>query len=778
MVVSAGGSTPVVREPCTKIPQPDPVYTHPIPPTNPAPVDPIVAVPSPGGGSFAELVTKDGVVTRQKFEPRGADYVRLATIGKGRNTTCVISTFDVGSGLDAYNPHRAAQALAGMEKYGYNVVHVSLNPVESGETSGSLNPAYWANVTNFINLARSYNIRVSIDLMPLPDQDIPGPSTIALPAQDQRSNGNLYYLEPAYLTAEESYVTDLIGVLKADDANLSDMFSFELRGETYFKTNLWPLDLKSGIVSTITGTFNMASATSRDAMIESNTLYWENHLTELIHSAVPGSLVAVGFTQGLTTFPQNRIGRPQSSLSPSSQVDYVDLHMYPKFGPIYAQINSIGIAPDTVTKPIIMGEFGEYMSQAHTPAAAAAELAAWQERSCDIDGFRFSGWLVWTWDTTPSEQSGLFNMVDGDDAIASALAPRIRSNPCTPDMTSLSASVDPHKATAGDSVTYSATVSGSGGTPTGTISFTTGPTHLCTAALSGGSGSCEASIAPVGSDPVRATYSGDAIHGQSARAANLLVRSPPVTNGNLPGPLVGMASLPDGFGYWLVDSKGGVSAHGDAINYGSMAGRELNAPIAHIVPTPDGEGYWLVARDGGTFAFGDAGFYGSMGGEHLNAPVVNIAPTSDGHGYWLVASDGGVFAFGDARFHGSMGGRTLNRPIVGIATDNQTGGYWEVAADGGIFAFDAPFLGSTGAITLNKPVIGMTPTANDRGYLFVASDGGIFTYGNAEFYGSMGGRSLNGPVVGMATDNATFGYWLVGADGGIFSFGAPFYGAD
>jgi NlpC/P60 family len=247
--------------------------------------------------------------------------------------------------------------------------------------------------------------------------------------------------------------------------------------------------------------------------------------------------------------------------------------------------------------------------------------------------------------------------------------------------------------------------------------------------------------------------------------------------GVLPGPVVGMAATPDGGGYWLADAEGGVSPHGSATPYGSMAGRPLNAPIAHIVATPDGKGYWLVASDGGIFNFGDAGFFGSMGGQHLNAPVVDIAPTTDGKGYWLVASDGGVFAFGDATFKGSMGGIPINKPVVGIATDG-TGGYWEVATDGGIFAFGAPFLGSTGSLALNQPVNGMAPTAHDAGYLLVASDGGTFAFGDAAFHGSTAGLPLNAPIVGVALDRASGGYWLVGADGGIFAFDAPFYGAD
>jgi hypothetical protein len=32
-----------------------------------------------------------------------------------------------------------------------------------------------------------------------------------------------------------------------------------------------------------------------------------------------------------------------------------------------------------------------------------------------------------------------------------------------------------------------------------------------------------------------------------------------------------------------------------------------------MAPTPDGGGYWMVASDGGIFSFGNAAFDGSMG---------------------------------------------------------------------------------------------------------------------------------------------------------------------
>ncbi len=665
--------------------------SYPIPAVNSTPVDPIVTVPSAGGGSFAEVVTNGGVTTKRKFVPRGAEYIRLSSVTKAGRSTCAISTFEVGSGPDAYNPHRAAQALAAMEHYGYNVVRVGFNAGQSGQGSGQLNPAYWAHVANFINIARSDNIRVEIVVLPLPSQYLPKPSTVPLPVDDQRRNGNLYYLESAYLTAQKNYLRDVITTLQADQANMSDIFSFELQGETYFKFNLWPLDLPSGTVSTVTGEYDMANPYSRANMMDESTLHWENTLAQEIHTDLPGSLVAVGFTQGLAAFPEDRIGRPESSLTSSSLVDYVDFHMYPVFGTMSSQVAAIGVPAARVTKPIILGEFGEYLAEASTPEAAAARLVAWQEQSCHIDGFRFDGWLAWTWDI-PLSDGNLYNMVDGGEAIARALAPTFRPRACASQPTSSSASVNQTQVSGGQLVTYSSTVSGSGGTPTGAVTFRAGSTLLCSAFLSAGSGTCVSPDAPAGNDQVRATYSGDAIHAPSSAVTSLQVSAPPADDGSLPAPVVGMAALPDGFGYWLVDAEGGVSAHGAAVNFGSVAGLPLNAPITHIVSTPDGNGYWLVAADGGTFAFGNAGFYGSMGGQPLNAPVVDIAPTSNGQGYWLVASDGGIFAFGDARFDGSMGGQPLNQPVVGIAADDETGGYWEVASDGGVFAIRCAIL--------------------------------------------------------------------------------------
>jgi L,D-peptidoglycan transpeptidase YkuD (ErfK/YbiS/YcfS/YnhG family) len=131
-----------------------------------------------------------------------------------------------------------------------------------------------------------------------------------------------------------------------------------------------------------------------------------------------------------------------------------------------------------------------------------------------------------------------------------------------------------------------------------------------------------------------------------------------------------------------------VFSFGDASFHGSTGALHLNAPIVGMAATPDGHGYWLVGSDGGVFTFGDASFYGSTGALHLNAPIVGMAPTPDGRGYWLVGSDGGVFTFGDASFYGSATA-DINPLLVNELAD--TGGAQQV------IVVDAPNAASTTA---------------------------------------------------------------------------------
>ena len=253
--------------------------------------------------------------------------------------------------------------------------------------------------------------------------------------------------------------------------------------------------------------------------------------------------------------------------------------------------------------------------------------------------------------------------------------------------------------------------------------------------------------------------------GTGPASASSAVRSKDYSGGIM------MAADPSG-GYWTVTTAGAVTPRGGAPALGSpaLSNLHLAQPIVGMTATPDGNGYWLVASDGGIFSYGDATFYGSTGAIHLNKPVVGMASTTDGHGYWLVASDGGIFSYGNAQFYGSTGSIRLNKPVVGMAATTDGNGYWLVASDGGIFSYgNAQFYGSTGSIHLNLPVVGMAPTPDGQGYYLVGFDGGVFTYGDANFYGSTAGWGAY--VYGMIVNPAAAGYTVVTANGQANVFG-------
>jgi hypothetical protein len=335
-------------------------------------------------------------------------------------------------------------------------------------------------------------------------------------------------------------------------------------------------------------------------------------------------------------------------------------------------------------------------------------------------------------------------------------------------------SATPNPGFTGQPVTYSATVSGSNGTPTGNVIFGLGGVGtLCTAQLSDGSGSCTSSAAPLGTDPVNAYYSGDATYLHDTTGVQLSVAPIPCTCAT------GVV-LPHG--YWLVGSDGGIFTFGSSQFYGSTGNLKLQRPVVGISPTADRAGYWMVASDGGVFAYGDAGFVGSIPGvglhpagsglpNSLNAPIVGMVPSHDGGGYFMVASDGGVFAFGDAHFAGSCPGiGGCSGAAVAVMPDASGNGYWIVTKTGNLYGFgDAAFYGSPGHGTATSAVA----TPDGKGYWVLLSDGEVFGYGSAANLGSPspGGFNAFDPANAIFATSDGAGYWVSSAAGAVYTFG-------
>jgi hypothetical protein len=71
-----------------------------------------------------------------------------------------------------------------------------------------------------------------------------------------------------------------------------------------------------------------------------------------------------------------------------------------------------------------------------------------------------------------------------------------------------------------------------------------------------------------------------------------------------------------------------VYTFGDAHFYGSMGavGHKLPSKVVGLATTPDGKGYWLVGAGGQVYTFGDAHSYGSMGAVGHKLPSKVVAP--------------------------------------------------------------------------------------------------------------------------------------------------------
>ena len=70
---------------------------------------------------------------------------------------------------------------------------------------------------------------------------------------------------------------------------------------------------------------------------------------------------------------------------------------------------------------------------------------------------------------------------------------------------------------------------------------------------------------------------GGAIIGTAVAGGLLLSGSAPTLANGVPAGTVARAAVPSGTGYWLTDASGKVYPFGNAVSYGSMAGKHLNA---------------------------------------------------------------------------------------------------------------------------------------------------------------------------------------------------------
>jgi hypothetical protein len=238
-------------------------------------------------------------------------------------------------------------------------------------------------------------------------------------------------------------------------------------------------------------------------------------------------------------------------------------------------------------------------------------------------------------------------------------------------------------------------------------------------------------------------------------------------------------------GYYLAGRNGAVLPSGAVPALGGFA-TPSSDPVTGIATSPDGRGYFAVTTDGLVHTAGDAVYRGDLlhpqkGGRIVHvSDVVSIVVTADGAGYWLLAADGEVYPFGDASFQGDLlhipGGTQVHvTNIVGMVASPTGRGYLLIGSDGGVFAFgQVHFYGSLPGIGVKvNDIRGILPAPSYTGYVLVGSDGGAFVFGTgAPYKGSLPGEHIHvSDVVGIAITPDGQGYWMAGSNGSVYPFG-------
>jgi hypothetical protein len=190
---------------------------------------------------------------------------------------------------------------------------------------------------------------------------------------------------------------------------------------------------------------------------------------------------------------------------------------------------------------------------------------------------------------------------DANDQSSTSAAYTLTVNQAT---TQTTVSASPNPGVVAQSVTFSATVTGSGATPTGTVTFMNGATTLGSGTLSGGKASYSTSSLAAGTYPITAVYSGDTNDAASTAAPiNLTVSTIATTttlgsstSGGQNAQVILVASVVNG-------SSGPVPSGTVTFSNGTttLGATSLDAAgIATLVPNlVAGSNYTIVATYGG-----------------------------------------------------------------------------------------------------------------------------------------------------------------------------------
>jgi hypothetical protein len=372
--------------------------------------------------------------TGERFVPRGANYQRLGVRGGVR----VSGLFSPSS----WKPAEIDADLGRMRALGFNVVRsfVDLCTRDCISNGEGLRGAYVANIARFLRMARDRGIAVILASVDVPDRGYLERAPCCSPFGGYR---NSLYFSPKGQNLGIEYLTDLVAALREHNAPLQAVMAWEIQQEEFVLSDVPPLSLSSGMVTTADGrTYDMADTSAKRAMTNSNVRLFVRRARTAIRSLDPGALVTMGFFPPLGN---NLVVHPKAMLQQSA-LDFIDFHAYPGGPPMADTAAAFGMSKPT-PRPVVMGELGAFRFTDPTAQTGAWELARWQAQSCR---FGFDGWVYWLWAGHDVE---VYGGTEAGGAINHELSPKARPNPC-------SAAGIPRNRSLGATATASASIAG------------------------------------------------------------------------------------------------------------------------------------------------------------------------------------------------------------------------------------------------------------------------------------------------------------------------------
>jgi len=351
----------------------------------------------------------DFVAGGERLFPHGFNYIELRRREDG---VLRHDTFNPGR---PYSSQEAEEALSRMADSGFNIARVFIDQsagpgvaAEEPTETRRLDAAYMENVFDFLELARSYGIYV-LPTFPYIAESYDVDYRIV---PDGVGGANQLQLSQGHIDAKGRYLADFAQAIKNHNPELLPViFAYELENETNLKVDKPPFSLDEGTVTPANGTAYDVSSDQELANLRDESInYWANALAGAIREIDPEAMVSVDvFTyeavdrSGPLDFASGAEQDPRIPARPltllDSELDYVDIHMYPNdMSDVDEDLGSIEF-PEVQAKseaegmPLFLGEFGVH-KQDYSVSDGADFMVRFWDRLAD-EGF--DGFAYWTY---------------------------------------------------------------------------------------------------------------------------------------------------------------------------------------------------------------------------------------------------------------------------------------------------------------------------------------------------------------------------------------------